>query len=192
MDDPSLIARLAAGDQSAAGALYDRYGRQVYSLALRVTSDASAAEDITQDVFLKVWRNAARFDPDRGRVAAWLLHIAYTTSVDLVRVRGKASPSRFDPLPDEPDLGADTAAEAEAAIMGGQVRRALMHLPPEQRQALEMAYFNAMSHSEIANSLNIPLGTVKGRLRLGLDSLRQLLLLPRGKEAKPHAGMPPR
>lgn len=192
MDDPSLMARIAAGDQSAAGALYDRYGRQVYSLALRITQDTAAAEDITQDVFVKVWCNAVRFDPERGRVATWILHIAYTTAIDLVRSRGRSAPSRFVPLPDEPDLAADTAGAAETAVLGAQVRRAMMRLPPEQRQAVEMAYFAAMTHSEIAQSLSIPLGTVKGRLRLGLESLRQFLLFSRGKEARPNAGMSPR
>jgi len=192
MDDQALMSRMAAGDRAAAGDLYDRYGRQVYALALRMLQDGSAAEDVTQDVFLKVWRNAARYEPQRGRVATWILHMAYTTAVDLLRLRRRASPSRFEELPDQPDLSADPAADAETAVLGSQVREALMRLPPEQRQALEMAYFGAMTHQEIAGHLAIPLGTVKGRLRLGLEALRQFLLQPRRKEVDARATLSPR
>lgn len=191
MDDVALLARVAAGDQAALGDLYDRYGRQVYALALRMLADGAAAEDVTQDVFVKLWRNAARFDPERGRAGSWILHMAYTTTVDLVRARRKAMPGRFETPADEPDPTADTADHAETAVMGAQVKTALMRLPPEQRQALELAYFGALSHQEIAGRLGIPLGTVKGRVRLGLEALRQFLLTPRRKEADAHARMSP-
>lgn len=192
MDDSTLIARMAGGDQSAAGDLYDRYGRQVYALAYRMLQDAAAAEDITQEVFVKLWRNAARFDPERGRPGTWILHIAYTTAVDLVRTRRYAAPSRYEAEPSEADVTADPAADAEVAIMGAQVRSALMRLPAEQRQALEMAYFDALSQSEIAGKLGIPLGTVKSRVRLGLESLRQLFTTPRRKEVDGRVQLPPR
>ncbi|MDF2629859.1 MAG: polymerase subunit sigma-24 [Symbiobacteriaceae bacterium] len=192
MDDLALMVRVAASDQGALGALYDRYGRQVYALALRMLQDGAAAEDVTQDVFLKVWRSAARFDADRGRVGTWILHIAYTTTVDLIRARRRAMPSRFDDMPEETDTGADPAGDAETAVLGAQVKSALMRLPAEQRQALELAYFGAMTQQEIAGKLGIPLGTVKGRVRLGLEALRQFLMMPRRKEADPHARMSPR
>lgn len=191
MDDLRLMARLSSGDQSAIGDLYDHYGRQVFALACRMLADPAAAEDVTQEVFVKMWRNAARFDPDRGRVGSWILHIAYTTAVDHTRARRRTAPSRFDDWPDEPDVAADTAGDAELAVMGAQVRSALLHLPAEQRLALEMAYFRAMTHQEIAHSLAIPLGTVKGRLRLGLEALRQFLTNPRRKEADQHARLSP-
>lgn len=192
MDDRMLIARLASGDQAAAGELYDRYGRQVYSLAYRMLQDTAAAEDIAQEVFVKVWRNAARFDPERGRAAAWILHMAYTSAVDLLRARRRAAPSRYEELPEQPDTTAvDPATEAEVAVMGAQVRSALMRLPAEQRQALEMAYFGAMTQQEIAGRLAIPLGTVKSRVRLGLEGLRQFLVSPRRKEADNHARLSP-
>jgi RNA polymerase sigma factor (sigma-70 family) len=191
MDDLELMARVSSGDQSAIGDLYDRYGRQVFALACRILTDRAAAEDVTQEVFVKTWRNAARFDPERGRVSSWILHIAYTTAVDQVRARHRAAPSRFDDWPDEPDVAADTAGDAETAVMGAQVRSALHHLPAEQRLTLEMAYFGAMTHQEIAHSLAIPLGTVKGRLRLGLEALRQYLLIPRRKEADQHVRLSP-
>lgn len=183
MDDHDLIARLSAGDQSAIGDLYDRYGGPVYALALRMLQDPAAAEDITQEVFLKVWKSASRFDAQRGRAGSWILHIAYTASVDLLRSRRRGLPGRFEPLAQESDPTADPAADAIAAVLGAQVRAALMRLPPEQRRALEMAYFDAMSQQEIAAALSIPLGTVKSRVRLGLETLRQSLSTPRKKEA---------
>lgn len=192
MDDLALMARLSAGDQSAVGDLYDRYGRQVYALACRMLADSAAAEDVTQEVFVKVWRNAARFDPERGRAGSWILHLAYTTTVDQMRARRYTAPSRFEETPEEPDPAADPAGDAEVSVMGTQVRSAMMRLPAEQRQALEMAYFGAMSQQEIARSLNIPLGTVKGRVRLGLESLRQFLMTPRRKEADQHVRLSPR
>jgi RNA polymerase sigma-70 factor, ECF subfamily len=192
LEDRTLLARVAGGDQSAVGDLYDCYGRQVYSLALRVTRDAATADDVTQDVFVKVWQHAGRFDPERGRAATWILHIAYTTAVDVVRARARGGPPRFEPLQEGPDAEADTMAAAETALLAEQVRRALMRLPPEQRQVTEMAYFGALSHSEIALATGIPLGTVKSRLRLAMDALRQFMLSPVGKEVKPDAGMSPR
>lgn len=192
MDDATLIARLAAGDQSAAGDLYDRFGRQVYSLALRILQDDAAAEDVTQEVFVKLWRNAMKFDPHRGRAGSWILHMAYTTAVDLLRSRRRASPSRFDHLPDEPDTASDTAGDAETAVMGAQVRGGLLRLPPEQRQALEMAYFGALTQQEIAGRLGIPLGTVKSRVRLGLEALRNFLATPPRKEVDGRVHLSPR
>jgi RNA polymerase sigma-70 factor (ECF subfamily) len=120
-----------------------------------------------------------------------VLHIAYTTAVDLVRARRRAVPGRWDDLPDAPDGAVDPAADAETAVLGAQVRSALMHLPAEQRQALELAYFGALTQQEIAGRLGIPLGTVKGRIRLGLEGLRQLFMLPRRKEAESHVRLSP-
>lgn len=176
MDDAALMARLAAGDASAIGDLYDGYGRQVYALAFRMLEDAAAAEDITQEVFVKVWRSATRYDPERGSAATWILHLAYTATADLLRARRRASPCRYEACPDERDLLADTAADAETTVMGAQVRGALMRLPAEQRQAVEMAYYGAMTQTEIAQLLAIPLGTVKSRIRLGLEALRRALM----------------
>lgn len=192
MDELTIMARLATGEKSAIGDLYDLYVRQVYALAYRILGEAAAAEDVTQEVFLKVWRNAVRFDPERGSPATWILHIAYTTAVDLARTRRRAAPSRLDDPPEEPDLTADTAGDAELTVMGAQVRCALMRLPAEQRQAVEMSYFEGKTQQEIARQLSIPLGTVKSRLRLGLEALRQVLLVPRRKEADTHARLSPR
>jgi RNA polymerase sigma factor (sigma-70 family) len=192
LDDHAIMTRISAGDQAAMGDLYDRYGRQVYSLAIRMLQDAATAEDITQEVFVKVWRNAARFDPERGRLGTWVLHIAYTTTVDLVRVRQRAAPSSYEESADEADPLADPAGDAERTLMGMQVRGALMRLPPEQRQSLELAYFGALTQQEIATQLQIPLGTVKSRIRLGIEALRSLLMLPRRKDGDAHVRLSPR
>lgn len=181
MDDAAIMARIVAGDATAVENLYDRYGRQVYSLALRLLQDPAAAEDAVQESFVKVWKKAAQFDPERGRLVTWILHLTYTTAVDLLRARRRAGPTRSEAEPPPPDLDADTAAAAETAVLGAQVREAMLRLPPEQRQALELAYFGALSHQEISTQMGIPLGTVKGRVRLGLEALRQLLMVPRRK-----------
>jgi RNA polymerase sigma factor (sigma-70 family) len=189
-EDRLLMARLANGQHAAIGDLYDQYGHQVYSLARRMLQESAAAEDITQEVFLKVWRNAARFDPERGAVGTWILHITYTSTVDLLRQRQRASAAHYEVATDEPDPEADTESDAVSILLGDQVRTALIRLPGEQRQALEMAYFGALTQQEIANRLNIPLGTVKSRVRLGLQALRQFLALSRRKEGD-HAHLSP-
>lgn len=192
MDDLTLMTRLAAGDQTAMGELYDRYGKPVYALACRMLGDPTAAEDVTQEVFVKVWRHAARFDPARGQAGTWILRIAHSTAVDLLRTRRRQAPGRFEPAPEQPDDGADTAAAAEVAVLSTQVRTALMRIPADQRQAVELAYYNALTFPEISRQLNLPLGTVKSRVRLGLEALRQFLLAPLRKEGEARANLSPR
>lgn len=184
MDDAALMARLAEGDHTAMEPLYDRYGRHVYALAYRMLADAASAENVTQESFVKVWRKASQFDPARGPLATWILHLTYMVTVDVLRSRQSAVPSRFEETPQEVDLSADTAGDAEVALLGAQAREAMLRLPPEQRQALELAYFGAMSQQHITTLLGIPLGTLKGRVRLGLESLRRFLLTPRRKEVR--------
>lgn len=189
MEDQQLLARIAAGDKNALGHLYDRWGAQVYALARRLAGENALAEDIVQEAFLKLWRKAITYDPSRGRPASWILHLAYTTGVDLLRKRGKALPSRLE-QPEEIDPLADPAGDAETALMGAQVRIALLRLPPEQRQALELAYWGALTHQEIAIKLDLPLGTVKGRIRLALQALRNLLHSPAREEVARHVRLP--
>lgn len=190
MEDQQLLARIAAGDKNALGHLYDRWGAQVYALARRLAGENALAEDIVQEAFLKLWRKAITYDPARGRPASWILHLAYTTGVDLLRKRGKALPSRLEEPPEEIDHQADPAGDAETALMGAQVRIALLRLPPEQRQALELAYWGALTHQEIATKLDLPLGTVKGRIRLALQALRSLLHSPVREEVARHVRLP--
>lgn len=190
MEDEQLLARIAAGDKNALGHLYDRWGAQVYSLARRLASEGPLAEDILQEAFLKLWQKAVTYDPRRGRPGTWILHLAYTTGVDLLRKRGRALPPRFVEPTEEADPLADPAGDAESALMGAQVRTALLRLPPEQRQALELAYWGALSHQEIATRLSLPLGTVKGRIRLALQALRTLLQSPAREEVARHVRLP--
>jgi RNA polymerase sigma factor (sigma-70 family) len=190
LEDQQLLARIAAGDKNAMGHLYDRWGPHVYALARRLAGENALAEDIVQEAFLKLWRKATSYDPHRGRPGTWILHLTYTSGVDLLRKRGRALPTRLEDPPEEVDPTADPAGEAEIALLGAQVRTALLRLPPEQRQALELAYWGALTQQEIAAKLDLPLGTVKGRIRLALQALRTLLLTPARKEVARHVQLP--
>jgi RNA polymerase sigma-70 factor (ECF subfamily) len=178
-DDLASVARAADGDGSAIADLYDAHSRAVYSLALRVVGDQADAEDVLQEVFAQVWRQAARYDARRGTVAAWLLTIARTRAIDRLRAR-RARPDSGAAASDEAtgllvaplaDPGEALAAEENAH----RVRAALHQLPLLQRLAIELAYFEGLSQSEIAERLEQPLGTVKTRIRLGLLKLRDAL-----------------
>lgn len=175
--DAALMDRLTDGDTKALALLYDRYGGAVYALAHRMLRDKQGAEDLVQEVFVKVWRASALFRPERGRFLAWLLQIAHTTAVDVLRRRNRSLP--MTDVDGVVATGPSPEEEAERAVIGEQVRGALMRLPPEQRQVLELAYYEGLTHQEIARLVQIPLGTVKSRLRLGLVGLRRLLMRAR-------------
>ena len=174
--DVLLVARCANGDEGALAELYDLFGRAAYALALRIVRDASQAEDVVQEAFLDLWRGAARFDPSRSRPASYLLTFVHRRAVDLVR-REQARPQRGGDVDDIADRAGkdDVAASLVAGEQGESVRRALAGLPPPQRQVLELAYFNGLSQSEIAERLGEPLGTVKSRTHVALSRLRELL-----------------
>jgi RNA polymerase sigma-70 factor, ECF subfamily len=171
------LKKAALGDQHALSALYDASSRLVYGLVLRIVGDAATAEDVTLDVYLQVWNQAARFDPERGRVVTWLTTIARSRAIDRLR----ASPTELllaEPLDivDELEKG-DSNPEASAVLEQRRthVRKALETLSPEQRRALELAFFGGLSQNEIALKLNEPLGTVKTRIRSGMIKLRDAL-----------------
>ena len=168
-DEAALIARIRAGDQSAMGDLYDRYSGVVYGVALRVLGNTSAAEDVLQEVFLQLWRNPQAFDPDRGRLAPWLAVIARNRAIDVLRKRPMEED--IDELPIS--TGVNLEDEAAERLAMAKVRGALAALPQEQRKLLEMAFFEGMTHSEIAAKTGEPLGTVKTRIRAGLLALRK-------------------
>jgi RNA polymerase sigma-70 factor (ECF subfamily) len=183
LDDVQLIQRVAEGSETALGIMYDRFGQAVYSLCLRIVHDAPTAEELTQEVFVRLWRSAARFEPDKGRASTWLLRIAHNLSLNEVRRRQ----SRPVTAPDvewetESALLADTSLEADPAAVAwlreraDEVRRALAQLPAPQRQAIEMAFFGGLSQAEVAAALGDPLGTVKSRIRVGMQRLRELLV----------------
>ena len=161
--------------------MYDRYGGIAYGLALRIIGDAGGAEDAVQEAFVSLWKQAPRFDPDRGQVKSWLLTIVHHKAVDAVR-RRSGRPER--PLPDSADAfvgGAFVAAGArpdqlaEMALDAEAVREAMALVPEDQRRVIELAYFAGMTHVEIAEKTGAPLGTVKSRLRIGLEKMREYL-----------------
>ncbi len=172
-DDTALVQSIGTGDTDALRVLYDRYGAILFGMALRLLRDRQAAEECTQDVFVAVWRSARTYDPGRASVSAWMITIARNRAVDLVRRRA-ARPA--DPYADvwQSDESPDAADLAAAADGSSRVAAALAELPPPQREALTLAYFRELSHAEIAELLDIPLGTVKGRIRLALDRMREL------------------
>jgi RNA polymerase sigma-70 factor (ECF subfamily) len=178
--DEELVGRLAQGDLSALETLYGRYARPVFSLALRILGDNADAEEVTQDVFERVWRHAPTFDAERGRFGTWLMSMTHHVAIDKVRkrqrrpqtVQGEAAERVALVLPDPvADVSESTLRNIEAQ----QVRRALHSLPPSQQQAIELAYFGGLSHLEIAAALGDPLGTVKARIRRGMERLRSAL-----------------
>lgn len=178
-NDEILLRLIVHGNEQALSELYDRYNRLVFSIALNALGDALVAEEIIQDVFLRVWERAATFQPEQGKVITWLGRIARNRSIDLYRqrsIRPEGNSVSWDGLPnlhltDEQDI----EASVDLANQQQRVRRAMAHIPAEQRQALVMAFFQGLSHQEIATALNEPLGTVKTRIRLGMHKLKTML-----------------
>lgn len=156
------------------GALYDQYGHLAYTLALRMLRDRMAAEEVVQDAFVGAWRGAGSFDASRGSMKTWLLAAVHHRCVD--RLRGARRAQHDVPLDllHEMDGGGDTFDTVAERLRAAAVRRALAALPAEQRLAIELAYFEGLTHAELAERLQVPLGTLKGRLRLGLQKLRAL------------------
>ena len=168
--DLALVTAVRAGDEGAMAALYDRYSSIVYSVALRVLQDAGSAEDVLQDIFMQLWRNPGAFDSSRGNLAAWLAVITRNRSIDALRRRRPESNIQDVVVSVEADL----ASEAERSRAMGKVRSVLEAMPAAQRSALEMAYFEGLTHSEIAAKTGEPLGTIKTRIRTGLLLLRKV------------------
>ena len=171
-----MLARIAGGELAALEDLYDRYKTMAYSIAYRITNDATLAEDVVQDAFLGAWRNAARYVEGRGSVKTWLLSIVHHRAIDAIRRRRPTTelPEIDTGLPGAltlPDIWAEVSANLDAAT----VRAALAALSDVQREALELAYFGGLTQLEIAERTETPLGTVKSRMRLGLLAMRRSL-----------------
>jgi len=160
---------MKSGDQSALAELYDRYSSVVYAVALRVLGDTGAAEDVLQEVFLQLWRNPGAFDAARGSLGAWLAVITRNRAIDSLRRRRPETNIEDVIVSVAPDL----AAAADSSRAAEKIRDVLGTMPVSQRSALEMAYFEGMSHSEIADRTGEPLGTIKTRIRAGLMTLRK-------------------
>jgi RNA polymerase sigma-70 factor, ECF subfamily len=176
LTDNELVKRIADADESAMAVLYDRYGARVFALANRVLGDRSLAEDVTQEVFLKLWRNPQSFDPERGKLRTLLLTQAHGRCVDVIRARTsraeRESKVAHDPsatVADEIDAALIALDEAEA------VRAALDSLPAQERTVLDLAYFGANTYRDVAVLLSLPEGTVKTRMRSALQRLRNEL-----------------
>ena len=165
-DDATLAARVSAGDGDAMAMLYDRYSRVVYSFSLRMLADAGSAEELTQEVFLRLWRQGGSYQPSRGAFLTWLLSITHNMAIDEIR-RRKRRPV--------PDLRADVEGAAWLTSLQAIVRDTLREIPAAQRQTIELAYFSGLTQREIAERLHEPLGTIKTRMRLGLLKMRDRL-----------------
>jgi RNA polymerase sigma-70 factor, ECF subfamily len=170
-EDEQLLQRVRARDHHAMTDLFDRYGRLVYSVALRVLKDSGQAEDVMQDVFFHLWENPASFVSARGSLGAWLLVVARNRSIDAIR-RRKPSDSVDDVvLPAKTNL----ALEAERNTIMEKIRAVMNGLPPDQQKSLQLAFFDGLSHAEIAARTGDPLGTVKTRIRSALTSVRKAI-----------------
>jgi RNA polymerase sigma-70 factor (ECF subfamily) len=179
--DAELVNRVARGDRSAFLTLYDRHAARIYGLSQRMLVDPMASEEVTQDTFLRLWTRAATFNPQKGNLLAWLLTIARKLAIDRMRLESRRpfeaesiEEKGWDWLPDP----SSTTEESRWRT----IRFALSELPTAQRQAIELAYYQGLSQSQISEHLNVPLGTVKTRVRLGMEKLRVAFREPNLKE----------
>jgi RNA polymerase sigma-70 factor (ECF subfamily) len=180
--DRNLVARAAGGDERAVATLYDRYGGVLYAVAYRIVGQRADAEEVVIEAFTQAWREARRFEDSRGSVAGWLTVIARSRALDLVRARSRRERITASAAAARPDIplamgrsGRDPSASYDHAERRRQVQIALDTLSAPQRQAIELAYFEGLSQSEIAERLQEPLGTIKTRVRLGMQKLRDCL-----------------
>ncbi|GAC1656929.1 MAG: sigma-70 family RNA polymerase sigma factor [Acidobacteriaceae bacterium] len=170
-DDATLIASLLGRDGGALKTLYDKYSNLVYSVALRTLGETTAAEDVLQEIFLQLWTKPSSFDPRRGSLPAWLSVLARNRSIDLRRKRRPEVDVEELPLSSSLDLEDESIRQAIAS----KARACMADFPPEQRRDVEMAFFEGLTHAEIAEKTAQPLGTVKTRIRTGLIALRRAL-----------------
>jgi RNA polymerase sigma-70 factor, ECF subfamily len=179
LDDVELIGLIVRSEPAALSQLYDRYSRLVFSIAYSLVGDYATTEEITQDVFIRVWERASQYRADQGKVSTWLISIARHRSIDMLRRQGARpedhtvswAESTIDGMPSDDD----PQEAAELSMQRQRVRAAIAQLPIDQKEALALAYFNGYTHRQIAERLEQPLGTVKTRIRLAMQKLRQLL-----------------
>ena len=176
--DEDLMPLVERKDPAAFEIVYDRHGGAAYSLAYRIVGDRAVAEEVTQEAFLSVWRTGARFDRARGSVRTWLLGVVRNRAIDMLRREAGRAPTvslELDTVPEQESRFEPTDAEALRRESGREVRGALRDLPEDQLKVVQLAYFGGLSHSEIAEVLGMPLGTVKGRMRLAMEKMRATL-----------------
>jgi RNA polymerase sigma-70 factor (ECF subfamily) len=179
LDDATLLKKLSQGSEEAISVLYDRYGSIVFGIALHMVGDRETAEEITQDVFTNVWNKVGSYRADQSKVATWISRITRNRAIDELRKR-RSRPEQHrvrweNGLKEEPSGSNSPEERMEITIERQRVRAALAAIPPQQRQAMELAFFMGYSHSEIARALRQPLGTIKTRIRMGMQKLKQLL-----------------
>jgi RNA polymerase sigma-70 factor, ECF subfamily len=180
LPDDQLVQRMSEGDVDALNVLYDRYARAVFSFAVRIVRDGRIAEEVLQEAFMRSWQQSGRFELNRGNYASWLLSITHNLAIDEVR-KSQRRPQRADMvdisdvLRSEVDTTVNIEEAAEASELRGVIRAAMDHLPEPQRRVIELAYFEGLSQREIAAFLNEPLGTIKTRMRLGMQKLKDVL-----------------
>lgn len=178
--DPDLLARVARGDRGAFSQLYEQSSALLFSLAFRILGDRESAADLLQDVYLEIWRKRMRYDADRGSPMAWMVTMTRSRAIDRLRSRTAKGHGVTDPIENSPAVQlADGNPGPLETSAGNETRnlvgRALAELPEAQRKAIELAFYQGLSHSEIATQLNEPLGTIKTRIKLGMDKLRTAL-----------------
>lgn len=187
-DDEKLISLITQLQEGALAHLYDRYNRLVFSLAFAIVNDRATAEEITLDVFMRVWQKAGTYRADQAKVSTWLTHIARNHAIDVLRRRA-VRPDQFavdwdDAFPTDQLSENDPQESTELSLQRERIQAALAQLPQEQKQALELAYFNGYTQRQISDVLKQPLGTIKTRLRLALQKLRDILRDEQGPEKK--------
>jgi len=179
LDDPDLIRLILQKNEGALAELYDRYHRLIYSIALNIVGQPEDAEEVTLDIFTRVWEKANTYRSERAKVSTWLTRMARNRSIDILRreeVRPMKHSIGWAEIPTEPTVDNDSPeTAAHLALQKKRVREAVATLPNNQQQVLALAYFKGFTHSEIAHELNLPLGTVKGRIRSSMQKLRALL-----------------
>jgi RNA polymerase sigma-70 factor (ECF subfamily) len=179
-----LVSAIASGSSAALEQLYDRTSGLVNALAMRVLGNREDAEEVVLDVYTRVWKNAARFDSTRGNAFAWLILMTRSQSID--RLRQRTSRSRgAEPMDDHAEIASAELSPEQNALWHGErkvIKAALDSLPTEQRQALNLAFYEGLTHAELAERLGLPLGTVKTRIQLGLKRMRKFLSAPKQKE----------
>ena len=174
---------IATSEQTGTGlgtleALYEEYHRQALGLAFRVLGNTGEAEEVVQEAFLAAWRAGHTYDPARGSTRTWILTLVRNRAIDVVRAKQRRPVQPLDDTFDPPD-STDVPLQAALNVYAARAAEAMHRLPPDQRAVIELAYSSGLSHTEIAAKLSVPVGTVKGRIRLGLDRLRQALGVPR-------------
>ncbi|MGB1251941.1 MAG: RNA polymerase sigma factor [Candidatus Promineifilaceae bacterium] len=186
LDDHALMQLIVDADDAALAALYDRYNRLIFSVALRTVGNRNSAEEITLDIFTRVWDKAHTYRPDLASVTVWLTRMTRNRSIDLLRREGSRAESRsvsWEDVTREPRAQSNPEASTNLHIAQAYVRQAIANLSPEQQELLALAYFKGYSHSKISRELGIPLGTVKTRIRTSMRLLRRALQTDTGSFA---------